>query len=208
MKMISKLLAILLVIGLLAAPVCAEGFTPSVEQKGAPELVASPDAPEGCTAVIKDGEDTVSKNVPAADIIVTPLADAEKASDGIREDLEAAYNSIAGAAALTEAVPTLEQALEERKADVKADDLVVRDLVNVTLTQEYAEDLAMAGHNITLNFKLGMNPGDFLMVMCFVDSQWVILDADQVEILEDGTVNVTFREQIGTIAFVVERSGD
>lgn len=208
MKMISKLLAILLVIGLLAAPVCAEGFTPSVEQKGAPELVAAPDAPEGCTAVIKDGEDTVTKNVPAADIIVTPLADAEKASDGIREDLEAAYNSIAGAAALTEAVPTLEQTLEERKADVKADDLVVRDLVNVTLTQEYAEDLALAGHNITLNFKLGMNPGDFLMVMCFVDGQWVILDADQVEILEDGTVNVTFREQIGTIAFVVERSGD
>ena len=150
----------------------------------------------------------MSKNVPAADIIVTPLADAEKASDGIREDLEAAYNSIAGAAALTEAVPTLEQALEERKADVKADDLVVRDLVNVTLTQEYAEDLALTGHNITLNFKLGMNPGDFLMVMCFVDGQWVILDADQVEILEDGTVNVTFREQIGTIAFVVERSGD
>ena len=47
MKMISKLLAILLVIGLLAAPVCAEGFTPSVEQKGAPERVASPDDPEG-----------------------------------------------------------------------------------------------------------------------------------------------------------------
>ena len=32
------------------------------------------------------------------------------------------------------------------------------------------------------------------------------LDAEQVEILEDGTVNVTFTERVGTIAFVVEKT--
>lgn len=208
MKMISKLLAILLVIGLLAAPVCAEGFTPSVEQKGAPELVASPDAPEGAAVAIKDADGNVVAGIPAEEIVMTSVADSEDAPEAVKEEMKAAYDSVANAASLAEVVPELDKALEDRKAGVKAEDLVVRDLVNVSVSEEAAKKLAETGNNVTLSFKLGMKQDDFLMVMCFVDGQWVILDADQVEILEDGTVNVTFREQIGTIAFVVERSGD
>ncbi len=208
MKMISKLLAMLLVIGLLAAPVCAEGFTPSVEQKGAPELVASPDAPEGAAVAIKDADGNVVAGIPAEEIVMTSVADSEDAPEAVKEEMKAAYDSVANAASLAEVVPELDKALEDRKAGVKAEDLVVRDLVNVSVSEEAAKKLAETGNNVTLSFKLGMKQDDFLMVMCFVDGQWVILDADQVEILEDGTVNVTFREQIGTIAFVVERSGD
>ena len=69
-----------------------------------------------------------------------------------------------------------------------------------------AKKLAETGNTLTLGFKMDMKQDDFLMVMCFVDGQWVILDADQVEILEDGTVNVTFTERVGTIAFVVEKT--
>ncbi|MCI6956495.1 MAG: hypothetical protein SPI15_09645 [Candidatus Faecousia sp.] len=208
MKMISKLLAILLVIGLLAAPVCAEGFTPSVEQKGAPELVAAPDAPEGAAVAIKDADGNVVAGIPAEEIVMTSVADSEDAPEAVKEEMKAAYDSVANAASLAEVVPELDKALEDRKAGVKAEDLVVRDLVNVSVSEEAAKKLAETGNNVTLSFKLGMKQDDFLMVMCFVDGQWVILDADQVEILEDGTVNVTFREKIGTIAFVVEQSGD
>lgn len=208
MKMISKLLAILLVIGLLAAPVCAEGFTPSVEQKGAPELVAAPDAPKGAAVAIKDADGNVVAGIPAEEIVMTSVADSEDAPEAVKEEMKAAYDSVANAASLAEVVPELDKALEDRKAGVKAEDLVVRDLVNVSVSEEAAKKLAETGNNVTLSFKLGMKQDDFLMVMCFVDGQWVILDADQVEILEDGTVNVTFREKIGTIAFVVERSGD
>lgn len=208
MKMISKLLAILLVIGLLAAPVCAEGFTPSVEQKGAPELVAAPDAPEGAAVAIKDADGNVVAGIPAEEIVMTSVADSEDAPEAVKEEMKAAYDSVANAASLAEVVPELGKALEDRKAGVKAEDLVVRDLVNVSVSEEAAKKLAETGNNVTLSFKLGMKQDDFLMVMCFVDGQWVILDADQVEILEDGTVNVTFREKIGTIAFVVEQSGD
>ena len=208
MKMISKLLAILLVIGLLAAPVCAEGFTPSVEQKGAPELVAAPDAPEGAAVAIKDADGNVVAGIPAEEIVMTSVADSEDAPEAVKEEMKAAYDSVANAASLAEVVPELDKALEDRKAGVKAEDLVVRDLVNVSVSEEAAKKLAETGNNVTLSFKLGMKQDDFLMVMCFVDGQWVILDADQVDILEDGTVNVTFREKIGTIAFVVVQSGD
>ena len=53
---------------------------------------------------------------------------------------------------------------------------------------------------------MDLEPDDFLMVMCYVDGEWVILEPDQVEIGEDGSVSVTFYEHVGTIAFVTEKS--
>lgn len=206
MKKIIKAMALMLVFAMLAVPVCAENFTPSVEQKGAPVLKPAPNAPDGCMAVICDGEDTVTKNVPIPDIIVTPLADAETAPEAVREEMKAAYNSIAGAASLADAVPDLQKALEDRESKLTADDLVVRDLVNVQLTEEYAQELAKPDHSITLTFQMDLEPDDFLMVMCYVDGEWVILEPDQVEIGEDGSVSVTFYGHVGTIAFVTEKS--
>ena len=206
MKKIIKAMALMLVFAMLAVPVCAENFTPSVEQKGAPVLQPAPNAPSGCMAVICDGEDTVTKNVPSPDIIVTPLADAETAPEDVREEMKAAYNSIAGAASLADAVPDLQKALEDRQSKLTADDLVVRDLVNVRLTEEYAQELAKPGHTITHTVQMEREPDDFLMVMCYVDGEWVILEPDQVEIGEDGSVSVTFYEYVGTIAFVTEKS--
>lgn len=206
MKTIQRILAALMVIAMLAVPVCAEGFTPSVEQKGAPEVVAAPDAPEGAVVVVKDAEGNVVAGVAAEEIVVTSVADSENAPEAVKEEMKAAYDSVANAASLSEAVPELDKALEDRKADVKAENLVVRDLVNVTLSEDAAKKLAETGNTLTLGFKMDMKQDDFLMVMCFVDGQWVILDAEQVEILEDGTVNVTFTERVGTIAFVVEKT--
>ena len=42
------------------------------------------------------------------------------------------------------------------------------------------------------------------MVMVFVDGEWVIVDAENVEFSEDEEVTVTF-EAVGPIAFVTEK---
>ena len=94
----------------------------------------------------------------------------------------------------------METALKEMKADVKADDLIVRDLFYLALDKELAE-----GEEKAVTFKAeGIEKGDFLMVMVYVDGEWVVLDADKVEITEDGTVMVTFNV-VGPVAFVAEK---
>ena len=51
----------------------------------------------------------------------------------------------------------------------------------------------------------GIKAGQFLMVMVFVDGEWVVLDSEKVEILEDGKVRIIF-ENYGTVAFVVDKN--
>lgn len=165
----------LLVVAMLAVPVCAAGFTPSVEQKGAP-------------------------TVKEAGVTVTALADLDKAPAEVKKVVEEAAKVITDAKSLEEAVPTLADALKEMKVDVKASNLVVRDLFYVALDKELAE-----GEEKTLTFKAeGVSADDFLMVMVYVDGEWVIIDADKVEVNANGEVKVTF-EAVGPVAFVTEK---
>jgi len=175
MRKAIQFVCVLLVVAMLAVPVSAASFTPSVEQKGAP------------VAAEKDVE-------------VTALVDLEKAPAEVKKVVEEAQKVIADAKSLKEAVPTLETVLKENKADVKVENLVVRDLFYVALDKELAE-----GEEKTVTFKAeGLKKADFLMVMVFVDGEWVILDEDKVEITKDGEVKVTF-DVVGPIAFVTEK---
>ena len=74
------------------------------------------------------------------------------------------------------------------------------------LTETAANKLKQTGNSVKLMFKMDMKPDDFLMVMRYVDGEWVVMEAEKVEILEDGSVTVQFDEEVGTIAFVVQKS--
>lgn len=80
--------------------------------------------------------------------------------------------------------------------EVKAEDLIVSEVFHVDASHT---DVA-----ITFDAE-GIRAGQFLMVMVFVDGQWKVLDFNDVEIVEDGKVRITFR-QFGTIAFVVDKN--
>ena len=185
MRKAIQLICVLLVVAMLAVPVFAAG---SVEQKGAPVAI-TPSAEQ--------------KGAPAAaekDVAVTALVDLDKAPAEVKKVVEEAYKVIADAESLVKAVPAVETALKEMKADVKAENLIVRDLFYLELDKELAE-----GEEKAITFKAeGIEKGDFLMVMVYVDGEWVVLDADKVEINEDGTVKVTFNV-VGPVAFIAEK---
>ena len=175
MKKAIQFICVLLVVAMLAIPVSAAGFTPSVEQKGAPVAAEK-------------------------DVAVTALVDLAKAPAEVKKAVEEAHKVIADAKSVAEAVPAVAEALKEMKSTVKAENLVVRDLFYVALDKELAE-----GEEKVVTFKAeGIEKGSFLMVMVFVDGEWVVLDADKVEITKNGEVKVTF-DVVGPIAFVTEK---
>lgn len=80
--------------------------------------------------------------------------------------------------------------------EVKAEDLIVSEVFHVDASHT----------DIAITFEAdGIRAGQFLMVMVFVDGQWQVLDFNDVEIVEDGKVRITFR-QFGTVAFVVDKN--
>ncbi len=192
-KTITSICAVLTA-AMLVLPVSAAKYTPSVTQKGAPTAAAF------TPSVQQKGAPTVEQT----GVRVTALVDLSKASKEVQEAVEEAYKVIAEAESLEEAVPTLADVLKEMDTDLTAEDLVVRDLFYLELEKELEETLEKE-KEVAISFEVeGMEEDDFLMVMVFVDGEWVIVDAENVEIGEDETVTVTF-EAVGPIAFVTEK---
>lgn len=169
MKKAIQLICVLLVAAMLAVPVCAADFTPSVEQKGAPAAAE-------------------------AGVAVTALADLDTAPAEVRKAVEKAY------AAITEKGLAEIPAVKAAAVGVKVEDLVVRDLFYVAADQPLAD-----GEEKVITFQVqGIKAADFLMVMVFVDGEWIVLDAEKVEITGDGEVKIAF-PVLGPVAFVTAK---
>lgn len=224
-----KIFTILTASALIAASivptlVAADGFTPSVEQKEAPVIVETTDK-SGISvgAIIVEVEDTNEdwnevSSVPVEAITVTAISRIDDAPAEVKEEVTAAYNSIAEAPSLVEAVPQLVEAVKEQVKvmqeaaaalpastvkDVKAENLVVRDLIHIQMSEEYLSELKDS-NALKLSFDLKLEEDAFLIVMVFVDGEWVILPPENVKILPTGEAVVAL-EQLGTIAFIVEK---
>lgn len=192
-KTITSICAVLTA-AMLVVPVSAAKYTPSVTQKGAPTAAAF------TPSVQQKGAPTVEQT----GVRVTALVDLSKASKEVQETVEEAYKIIAEAESLEEAVPTLADVLKEMDTDLTAEDLVVRDLFYLELEKELEETLEKE-KEVAISFEVeGMEADDFLMVMVFVDGEWVIVDAENVEMGEEEEVTVTF-EAVGPIAFITEK---
>ena len=192
-KTITSICAVLTA-AMLVVPVSAAKYTPSVTQKGAPTAAAF------TPSVQQKGAPTVEQT----GVRVTALVDLSKAPKEVQETVEEAYKVIAEAESLEEAVPTLADVLKEMDTDLTAEDLVVRDLFYLELEKELEETLEKE-KEVAVTFEVeGMEKDDFLMVMVFVDGEWVIVDAENVEFSEDEEVTVTL-EAVGPIAFVTEK---
>lgn len=224
-----KIFTILTASALIAASivptlVAADGFTPSVEQKEAPVIVETTDK-NGVTvgAIIIEVGETVEdrkevSSIPVEAITVTAISRIDDAPAEVKEEVTAAYNSIAEAPSLVAAVPQLVEAVKEQVKvmqeaaaalpastvkDVKAENLVVRDLIHIQMSEEYLSELKDS-NALKLSFDLKLEEDAFLIVMVFVDGEWVILPPENVKILPTGEAVVAL-EQLGTIAFIVEK---
>lgn len=185
MKKIVVILSAILLVVALAVPSFAASFTPSVVQKGAPTVVSATDADGNAFA---DGE-----------VIVTPVSAADSADAAIADGLKAAYEQI-NAATLTDIAPSIGDYLKEIGSEASVEDLVVRDLFDVSVTGAAAES-----SSITVRFNLGLSQSATLIVLHnYEGSNWEIIPKDRVNQNADGTVDVTF-DSFSPVAFVVDK---
>lgn len=203
-RLVSVLTAMLI---LLALPISASAsnFTPSVEQKGAPAVSAVQDkGGNSVSAIIRDAHGNEVIGVPATDLIVTPVSEAENAADDIRTKLLNAYKQINSVGSLSELADNLKTVLSQLSSETDVADLVVRDLFDVTVQGTYAEHLAAEGNSISIQFELGLEKDQLLLVLHnLADQQWEVIPNDQVVRGDDGSVTVTFNS-LSPVAFAVD----
>lgn len=221
-KVVAFLVAGVLAVSLVP-PAMANTFTDSVEQKGSPSLAVTK-GENGISVSIavveNENMDNVEDLIPVEAVSVTSVANLEKAPAKVQEEMTQAYNSIAEAGSLVKAVPEFEKVVEDqiqkmldiaadagKNADalknVKAENLIVRDLIYIDLQEDYVAQLA-ENQAVRLCFDLKLEEDAFLMVMVFVDNEWVIVPANDVRVLPTGEVLIAL-DAFGPVAFVVEK---
>lgn len=193
MKNLVRVVSCVMLVAALSMAVFADSFTPSVTQKEAPAVA------KNAVVVAADGSKT---EVKAADIKVVS-AGSKTVTAEVKAELDKAYDVIAKADSLEKAVPELKTVLEEAKVTVPVANLVVRDLVNVSVPDDVAKLFETEGTTITVNFKLDVKEGTTVVVMRFVDGKWVPLALENVTVNKDGSVDVKL-DGVGPIAFLVE----
>lgn len=217
----------LLTAGVLAAamitPALADSFISSVEQKDAPVIVAPKNDTEikVAVAIVEDEKiDDVIKEIPVEAVQVTAVSNLEKAPKAVQEEMTKAYESISTAGSLEKAVPQLEEAVKEQikvmqeaavaaakpastVKEVKAENLVIRDLIHIDLKPEYLKQIDKE-QSVRFCVDLKLEENAFLMVMVFVDGEWVIVSPENVRILPTGEAVVALN-QLGPVAFIVEK---
>lgn len=193
MKNLVRVVSCVMLVAALSMAVFADSFTPSVTQKEAPAVAKTAEV------VAADGSKT---EVKAADIKVVSVGSKTVTAE-VKAELDKAYDVISKAGSLEKAVPELKTVLEEAKVTVPVANLVVRDLVNVSVPDDVAKLFETEGTTITVNFKLDVKEGTTVVVMRFVDGKWVPLALENVTVNKDGTVDVKL-DGVGPIAFLVE----
>ena len=204
-KLISTV-CVLVLMSALTLEASADNFRPSVERKEAPELADIKDKDgRDVAAIIYDASGSELAGVERGYIIVTPLSKADEVGGSIRESLINAFEQIQSAEKITQLTDSLTEAVARVSKQTDTDNLVVRDLFDVTVVgEEYAEMLSIDGNYITVLFKLGQNPEELLMVPHnIVGTEWETIDPERVIVRENGDVEVSF-DSLSPVAFVVE----
>lgn len=188
-KLICLLISLALCAGL-AMPALAEEaeFTPSITYKDGPGIM---DAYLG-------QENEEPEEVDDCVVVTTIEQAEEKSTDISQEDRDL----------LLEVYEQLEDGSMELPLD---GDYVIRDLVDVSFEYEDCrqieehghkdEVLAQEGTTLTVTFDLGVGPFEEVIVLVYLDGQWVRVE--NVKNNGDGTVTCEF-EDICPVAFVVE----
>lgn len=205
MKYISMFFLMLLTLCLMSVSAFAENFTPSVEQKGAPNVVFTVNQlGNEISAVIKDDKGQEIVEIPYNDLIITPISKANDADENVRIKLQNAYSQIKSAETLNDLTADVGSFLKLNAPDVNVEDLVIKDLFNVSLSDTYADYIT--NNNITVTFKIDTNASNLLMVLDNYDgNNWRIIPESKISFDEDENVVITF-DSLSSVAFVVDGS--
>ena len=194
MKKILSIIIMMILIGSMSIGAFASSnFTKSVTAKPAPQIKK---------ASIVDKSNNVLSNVSKGNINVIAYADRDKASTAVKSNLENAYDEIQknGVEKLT---PDVAKHIKNENSSVKPDELVVRDIFEVTLNGDAKEQASNDNNKIKITFDAKWNKDQYLMVMVKDNGKWTVLQNEDVIVNNDGTVTVTF-SNISTVLFVTD----
>lgn len=208
-----KILSFVMVLVLIAIPmsVFADNFVPSISYKPAPEIVPI-DPATGLIGEVDGnvGTDDHDKYVYHDCLVITPVSEAAT-SDRIPDDaatlLLRVYDELlAQNTKLSGLSDELNQLVAAKLGNGKdADDLVVKDLFDVTvLCEELKVSLAPIGNTLDLTFDIGVAADEEVFIMTYKDNKWSPIE--DVVNNGDGTVTGTF-EAFCPVAFLVEGEG-
>ena len=206
-KKFAAVIAAVLVLAM-ALPAYAAKFAPSVEQKEAPSVVKQ----ENGSGVMVDfiAYDAQGNEIDLSDLelVITPYSKKNSASfQEIKDALDKAKGDIDGASDLTALVSTLQQKVDELIAadsslkGLKAEDLVVCDLFNVSFLRNGSEYVSLADAGVS-SLKLVLSC-DGLNIALASDGSgaWKIVDGTE---LSGGNLTLTIDGSCPIIAFVRE----
>ena len=187
-KVLCLLISLVLCIGMVMPVLAAENsFVPSVTYKDGPGV-------KDATMNDEDVDDCV---------VVTTIEEAENKSTDISQDdrdlLLEVYEELKNG--------NMELPLE--------DGYVIRDLVDVSFEYEDCREIEEHGHKdeklkeegvtLTVTFELGVGPYEDVVVVAYIDGQWVVIE--DVTNNGDGTVTCVFEDICPVVFAVKEKSG-
>lgn len=200
-KFLSICITFMMVLAL-AAPAFATEFVPSISMKPPLDLdIMGEENNEPWYGEIVDENGEVIQKLYEDDIIVTPLAEIDDADipQDAKELLKEVYEDLMdGTTSLEDVEGLMEKVKEALGEEAVADDLVIRDLFDVTVVDPDAIELLAEGNRLRVTFDTDFDPEDFLAVMTY-DDGWKL--AYDYVINEDGTVTVIL-EKDGPVAFL------
>ncbi len=204
-----KIISFVLVAALLAV-MCvtvasAERFVESITYKPAPEIVGSGDDRPVIGYVVDPNGNVVSTEYHDC-IVITPVSEAETSERIPADAAELLLDVYSEISADGYKFASMSDELNKMVASDlgegnDADDLVVRDLFDVTvLCDELKEKLAPVGNTLTLKFKVNVDKDTPVYVMSYKGGKW----APIVKTVNngDGTISCTF-EDFCPVAFMV-----
>ena len=205
-----KLLSFVLVVAMLlsfSVSAMAAGFTPSVTNKGAPDIVFEFDADgKKILGYIRDENGNIIATCYEDCIVMTPISGIEDSTEITEEErkiLQEAYDELNKTdTKLSEICPDLNTIAKELLGnDANADNFVIRDLFDISSRcDDITELLPKDGTTFETTFKYSISADTKVTAMVYVDGKWKPV-AKTVN-NGNGTITITF-EDICPVAIMV-----
>lgn len=195
MKKLMTLFLALALAASLTVPALAS-FTPSVENKGGPTVI---------DAVFEDGTDA------GPYLRVTAYSKrntSDNAAVAIKKILEDAHTEVKSAGRLDSLTADVNTWLTDNHAGVKAEDLLVSDLFDVSFVQggELLEGMPASHKTVTITFQLTVPVENVLLVLHKDGSSWELKNSKntaQYEKIGKDQVKVTF-DSLSPVVFAID----
>ena len=204
LKKISVTLVAIAMVTAMAVPAFAADFTSSVTGKSAPETVTTTNSSgETVAAIIYDANGKEAASIPVGSLTVTPVSEAKTANASVSKQLTAAYEQLQ-TTPLDSIAPALTESVKTYSPQMTVEDLVVRDLFDVSLDDSAKEQLAKNGNAIKIQFALNLPSDALLLVLHNTEgTTWELIADNKVVRNSDGSVTVEF-DSLSPIAFLTD----